>query len=41
MYTNWRKRGYESNPFYGRKHTLEARQQQSIANIGKKSSLKG
>jgi Txe/YoeB family toxin of Txe-Axe toxin-antitoxin module len=41
VYTNWRKRGSQTNPFYNKTHTMEARQIQSLANIGKKSPFKG
>jgi len=35
LYTNWRKREGTINPFFGKKHTLEARKAQSEANLGK------
>lgn len=41
VYTNWRKRTSEQNPFYGQSHTKEAREAQSEANKGKPSSFKG
>lgn len=40
-YTDWRKRDPETNPFIGKHHTLEARQAQSEANKGRKSSFAG
>nr|ALO21054.1 putative GIY-YIG homing endonuclease [Lobochlamys segnis] len=40
-YTDWRKRGSATNPFYGKTHSLEARKQQSLANKGKPSSFLG
>jgi hypothetical protein len=40
-YTDWRKRDPETNPFLGQRHTLEARQAQSEANQGRKSSFAG
>lgn len=39
-YTNWRKRPSHLNPFYGKKHTKEARQLQSHANEGRLSPFK-
>jgi group I intron endonuclease len=41
VYTNWRKRGSETNPFYNQTHTMEARQAQSLANKGRKSPFAG
>lgn len=41
VYTNWRKRDSETNPFYNKTHTMEARQMQSLANKGKKSPFAG
>jgi hypothetical protein len=41
VYTNWRKRGAEVNPFYGKKHTLETRQMLSDAKKGKPSAFLG
>jgi group I intron endonuclease len=38
-YTNWRKRAGETNAFYGKTHTMQARQAQSIANQGKVSGF--
>jgi group I intron endonuclease len=40
-YTNWRKRGAETNPFYDQKHTKEAREAQSLANKNKQSNFYG
>jgi group I intron endonuclease len=40
-YTNWRTRGSETNPFLGRRHTLEARYSQGTARRGKVSSFAG
>lgn len=40
-YVNWRTRGAETNPFYGRSHTPEARAAQSDANKGKPSGFSG
>jgi hypothetical protein len=40
-YTNWRKRGTESNPFLGRVHTLKAREAQSNKIKNKKSGFSG
>lgn len=40
-YTNWRKRGSETNPFFKKSHTTEARQAQSLANKGKPSGFAG
>ena len=39
FYTNWRKRGPETNPFYEKQHTLQARKAQSNAKIGKQSNF--
>jgi group I intron endonuclease len=41
LYTNWRKRGSETNPFFKKSHTAEARQAQSLANKGKPSGFSG
>lgn len=41
IYTNWRLRGKETNPFFGKQHTLEARQAQSDAKKGKPSPFVG
>ncbi len=41
VYTNWRKRGPENNPFLGKSHTIETRQSLSSANKGKESPFKG
>lgn len=41
VYTNWRKRPSELNPFFGQKHTEEARELISDAKKGKTSNFKG
>nr|AIT94654.1 putative GIY-YIG homing endonuclease [Chlorosarcina brevispinosa] len=41
FYTNWRKRGRLTNPFFGKKHTLEARKAQSNAKKGLPSPFAG
>nr|AYQ94905.1 hypothetical protein [Microspora sp. UTEX LB472] len=41
LYTNWRKRGRNTNPFYGKQHTKEAREAISDALSGRASSFKG
>lgn len=41
VYVNWRKRGQETNPFFGKTHTLEARQAQKQAKQGKPSPFAG
>lgn len=38
-YTNWRTRGKESNPFFNRKHTPEARAALSLVMSGRKSTF--
>lgn len=40
-YINWRKRGATRNPFFGKKHTLEARQAQSAEKQNKPSGFTG
>jgi group I intron endonuclease len=41
LYTNWRKRGRSTNPFYRKKHTKEAREAISDSLSGRPSSFKG
>lgn len=41
FYSNWRKREAKTNPFYGKKHTPEARKAQRVAKLGKKSFFAG
>lgn len=41
VYENWRKRGSKSNPFYGKTHSPEVRQNQSNALRGKPSNFSG
>jgi hypothetical protein len=41
VYTNWRVRGSETNPFFGKEHTKEARLAQSLQNEGKISGFFG
>jgi group I intron endonuclease len=41
VYTNWRTRGSENNPFIGKTHTPEARKAQSDAKKGKSSNFAG
>lgn len=41
FYTNWRKREAITNAFFGKQHTLEARQAQSSAKKGKASPFAG
>nr|YP_004581370.1 Putative site-specific DNA endonuclease [Schizomeris leibleinii]AEH05419.1 Putative site-specific DNA endonuclease [Schizomeris leibleinii] len=41
IYTNWRVKGSGTNPFYGRKHTQEARKAMSFANKNRPSSFLG
>jgi group I intron endonuclease len=41
FYEDWHKRKATSNPFYGKKHTLEAREVQSLAKRGKLSNFAG
>lgn len=40
-YSNWRKRGSMTNPFFGRKHTAETREAQSAPKRGKPSGFTG
>jgi hypothetical protein len=39
VYSNWRKRESSFNPFFGKKHTLKARKEQSLSKIGKPSNF--
>jgi len=41
VYVNWRKRGSEVNPFYGKQHTIEARKAQSQSKLGQASNFSG
>lgn len=41
IYTNWRKRASETNPFYGKSHTKETRELLSNAKKGNLSPFKG
>jgi hypothetical protein len=41
VYTNWRVRGSETNPFFGKEHTKEARLAQSLQNKGQTSHFLG
>lgn len=41
LYTNWRKRPSELNPFYGRTHTKETRSEMANAQKGKPSPFLG